>query len=64
MTDERRPTGFANYRGDHRQILDRGDTAMGPNLMGELLWPVTADYDPETNRTRVGFSLLPPGGVR
>ena len=55
---ERRPTGFATYRGDVRGILNEGPK--GPNYMGELMWPVTADYDAETNRTRVGFSLVAP----
>lgn len=32
----------------------------GPNTIGEALWPVTADYDPETNKTRVGFSYIAP----
>lgn len=58
MTDTRQPIGFANYRGDARNILTEGPK--GPNYMGEFMWPVTAEYDAEAGTTRVGFSLLPP----
>ena len=56
MTDTRKPTSFLNYCGDCRGILNEGPK--GPNLLGELLYPVTADFDGAV--TRVGFSLLPP----
>jgi len=59
VTDTRQATGYANYNGDVRPGLDM-KRAMGPNYMGELMWPVTASYDPETNKTKVGFSLMPP----
>lgn len=57
----------ATYNGDARSILDDGPK--GPNTTGELMWPVTVDYDPATNKTRVGFSVTPPadadlGGLR
>jgi len=55
---ERHPTGYATYPNDHTHLAGRVEP-MGPNAMGELMWPVTADYDPETNKTRVGFSLIP-----
>ncbi len=59
---ERRPIGFLNYRRDVTvaigRMVDTGQP-MGPNYMGELMWPVTAEYDAETNMTRVGFSLIP-----
>jgi hypothetical protein len=55
---ERRPIGFANYPGDHTHLAGR-DEPMGPNYMGELMWPVTAERDPKTDRTKVGFSLIP-----
>lgn len=55
---ERKPIGFATYNGDCRGILNEGPK--GPNDMGELMWPVTAEYDAETNKTRVGFSLIAP----
>lgn len=58
---DRQPTGWANYRGDCRGILAEGPK--GPNYMGELMWPVTAEYDAETDRTRVGFSLQAPAEV-
>ncbi len=56
---QREPIGFANYPGDCRGILDEG--SKGPNYMGELMWPVTAEHDGE--RTRVGFSLIAPDEV-
>lgn len=57
--DVTRPVaGYANYNGDQRQIL--ADGAKGPTLDGLACFPVTAEYDPETNRTRVGFSHYPP----
>lgn len=52
------PVDFANYKGDVRGILKEG--RKGPNTLGEWLWPVSADYDPETDTTRVGFSLMEP----
>jgi hypothetical protein len=64
--DERQPAGWANYSGKAYPALCRDITAglpMGPNYMGELMWPVQAIYDPETDTTRVGFSLVPPGQV-
>lgn len=53
----RKPIGHATYNGDLTGILHEGPK--GPNYMGEVMWPVTADYDPETGKTRVGFSLVP-----
>lgn len=61
MNDVRKPTRWLNYRGDQRQILDDGPK--GPNTYGELLYPVTADYNQGTNRTRVGFTLFAPERV-
>lgn len=55
---DRKPIGFATYNGDVRGILNEGPK--GPNYMGELMWPVTAEYDAATDKTRVGFSLLAP----
>lgn len=49
---------YANYPGDARGILREGPK--GPNTTGELMWPVSAAYDPETSKTRVGFSVVPP----
>ena len=57
MTD-RQPTGWATYPHDHRHIVVFGPK--GPTLMGEMWWPVTANYDAETDTTRVGFSLIAP----
>lgn len=54
----RTPVCWLNYRGDHRSRV--GGDPMGPNAFGEWLWPVEAEYDAEANRTRVGFTLIPP----
>lgn len=59
MTD-RKPVTFLNYNGDQRHILD--GPPLGPNTMGELLYPVTAEYDAVTDRTRVGLSYVAPRG--
>jgi hypothetical protein len=63
VRDGRTATGYMNYRGDVlagiTADIDSG-RPMGPNHMGELMWPVSAVYDAETDRTRVGFSLVPP----
>lgn len=61
--DERQPTGWATYSGGAHEALIRdldSGQPMGPNYMGELMWPVEVVYDPETDSTRVGFSLLAP----
>lgn len=57
MTAGRRPVRWLNYPGD-RTAIDH-DTPLGPNLLGELLWPVEATYD-VTDRTRVGLSYIAP----
>lgn len=61
---EQRPaTAHMNYRRHVvvaiREVAERG-LAMGPTTMREPLYPVSAVYDPETGRTRVGFSYLAP----
>lgn len=63
MTDTRKPSSFLNYTGDRRSILDNPGQRLGPNLLGEWLYPVTAEYDAEENRTRVGLSLVAPEAV-
>lgn len=61
IVDERKPTAFLNYNGDVRNVLERGERPMGPSYMGEWWFPLTAEYDPETNKTHVGFTLqMPP----
>ena len=60
---ERKPTGWANYRGDVTAGIQRAidsERPMGPNYIGELMWPVEATYDAKTDSTHVGFSLIPP----
>ncbi len=43
----------ANYPGDARHIVGE---VKGPNTFGEFLTAVDAEYDPATDRTRVGFA--------
>lgn len=52
MSNTLAPVRFANYGGDVTHIVGE---VKGPNMLGEMLTAVTADYDPETDRTRVGF---------
>ena len=35
-------------------------TGRGPNTIREYLWPVRAEYDDETDRTRVSWSYVAP----
>jgi hypothetical protein len=48
------PTRFATYPGDVTHIIGE---VKGPNLLGERLTAITAEYDAETNKTRVGFTF-------
>lgn len=53
------PVRWLNFRCDAREAI--GQT-VGPTTLGERLTAVTADYDPETGTTRVGYAygrLLP-----
>lgn len=64
--DARRSIGHLTYAGDVTAgIANDLDSAraFGPNYMGELMWPVDAAYDADTDTTRVGFSLLAPQAV-
>lgn len=56
--DNRLPVRFLNYPGDVRGILNEG--RKGPTMFNEWVYPVTASYDPKTNKTRVGFSYIAP----
>jgi hypothetical protein len=54
MTYLPKPVRFATYPGNVvNQIMGE---VKGPNLLGEYLTTVTADYDAEANETRVGFT--------
>lgn len=56
-------TRYLNYRGDRRGAsFPRG--VVGPTTTGEPLTPIDATYDPETDMTRVSFSVLALGGAR
>lgn len=66
MATKREPVRWLTYPGDHRQIVPlRGHIPLGPNELGELLYPVAAEYDEAAHKTRVGLSFIapPPGGV-
>ena len=63
--DTRQAIGWATYRGAAYAGICRDITEgrpMGPNYMGELMWPVEAVYEPDSDTTRVGFSLMAPEG--
>ncbi len=47
------PVRWATYPGDVTHMIGE---VKGPNLLGESLTAVSADYDAETNKTRVGFT--------
>lgn len=49
---------FLNYKGDRSNM--QHPQAMGPNTLGEVLYTVSAEYDPETDRTRVGLTWVKP----
>jgi hypothetical protein len=53
----REPVQWLNYSG--RVEIDPA-TPMGPNTIGEWLWPVVVEYDAETDRSRVGLSYVAP----
>lgn len=44
---------WLNYPGDHRGSIGE---VMGPNTYDEFLTVTEADYDPDTNRTRLGLA--------
>lgn len=56
--DNRQPVKWLNYCGDQSHMVNDGPK--GPTLDGELLYPVTADYDADNDVTRVGFSYIAP----
>lgn len=58
MSSTHRPAvAWCTYPGTIK--IDR-TKPMGPNTLGEALWPVEATYDAEENETRVGFSYVAP----
>ena len=54
-------TTWLTYRGDVTAGATVG-MAMGPNTLGETLWVVSAVYDPQADRTRVGLTYMSPAG--
>jgi hypothetical protein len=62
-TPVRLASSHLNYPGDCTRSIEariESMVPMGPNYLGELMWPVFAEYDAETKTTRVGFTLAPP----
>lgn len=56
----RSPTCWINYRAI---VVPDPMKPMGPNLLGELLWPVDVQHNvPHEGWTCVGFSLIAPAG--
>lgn len=54
---ERKASTHLNYKGDHRGSVGR---LMGPTLNHrEYVVVVDAEYDAESNRTRLGLAYLP-----
>lgn len=54
----RPPTCWINYRGN---VVPDPEKPMGPNLLGELLWPVDVQPNvPHDGWTCVGFSTVAP----
>ena len=55
MTTTATPARFATYPGNCTHMIGE---VKGPNTLGEALRVVTADYDPATDTTRVGFAYF------
>jgi len=53
MTEYQEPTRWLNYNGDRRGMRN----VVGPDTVGDYLRPIEAEYDAETDRTRVGFVI-------
>lgn len=51
MTDLK-PSRWLNYPGDCSDVVGQ---VVGPELHGALMTIVTAEYDPATDRTRMGL---------
>lgn len=52
-----------NYHGDVTASIAEwieSGVPMGPNYLGEYMWPVSATYDADADRTHVEFDLRPP----
>lgn len=53
--------GFLNYAGDVTK--DAVGQVVGPNSFREMLIAVEATYDPEADKTRVGFDYARKGDL-
>jgi hypothetical protein len=60
LSEKRRAQTYLNYKGkiDLRTIQLEGPK--GPNTVREMQWPVSVEYDEESDTSRVGFTLIPP----
>jgi hypothetical protein len=55
VTGPRYRAGFVTYPGDCRHLVGE---VKGPTTYGSFLVAVSAVYDPDADRTRVGFAHL------
>lgn len=62
MDDGRAPVVFLAYPGDLRDTF-HPLRPLGPNAIGERLWPIAAEYDADADQTRVGLSYITPPAI-
>lgn len=62
--DTRKPVRWLHYKGELSDIpMEMGPDTVGPGFpwgFGQLLYPVTAEWDPKTDVTTVGLSYIVP----
>lgn len=49
-----RASGWMNYKGDQRSHIGE---VKGPNDLNEMMTTTEVQYDPDTNKSRVGFAI-------
>ena len=62
-TDFRKATCFLNYRGDVVDAIEeriKSGMPFGPTALREPVWPLWANYNSESDTTRVGCSYMAP----
>ena len=65
MTEDTRKVtaGYLNYRGDLRESFDMTKPYGPKDVTYEMIWPLTIEYFPEADMTRVGFTFQTPPAV-
>jgi hypothetical protein len=58
---KRHAAGHLNYRGDLRSIVGE---LKGPTTFGSVVVATVAEYDVDTDRTRVAFGYVTPDDVK